>query len=72
MARLHAAGPEDTKLASEESCAAAGANPHLEQIADELRKPDGDLKRLRALLMHWAAQDPAGLCERLTQPPSEG
>jgi hypothetical protein len=60
--------PEETKLVPEDFSAAAGASPHLERIADELRSPDADLKRLRALLMHWAAQDPAGLCERLTQP----
>ena len=72
MAKHYAVGPEDTKLTSEESWAAADATLRLEQIADELRRPDADLKRLRALLMHWAAQDPAGLCERLTQPPNEG
>jgi hypothetical protein len=72
MAKHHVVGPEDTKLRSEESRAPAGATLRLEQIAEELRRPDEDLKRLRALLMHWAAQDPAGLCERLTQRPNKG
>jgi hypothetical protein len=45
--------------------AAARAQNRLESLADEVKKQDGNLTRLRALLMHWAAEDPVGLSERL-------
>jgi hypothetical protein len=46
--------------------AAARAQNRVESLADELKRRDGNLARLRALLMHWAAEDPVGLSERLT------
>jgi hypothetical protein len=41
------------------------AQNRLQSIDDELKNQDGNLTRLRALLMHWAAEDPVGLSERL-------
>jgi hypothetical protein len=56
----------DENLAPQEMPAAARrAQNRLESIADELNSKDGNLIRLRALLMHWAAEDPVGLSERL-------
>jgi hypothetical protein len=53
-------------LAPQEIPAAASRPQNrLESIADELNSKDGNLTRLRALLMHWAAEDPVGLSERL-------
>jgi hypothetical protein len=60
------------KLAPQETPAAARAQNRLESFADELKRHDGNLTRLRALLMHWAAEDPVGLSERLSLSSKKG